>query len=357
MVQDHLGSTRMVVDRSGSLAGIRRHDYLPFGEELSAGVGIRSASLGYVGDSVRQKFTGYEKDNETGLDFAQARYFSNIQGRFTSVDPLNPVIDYTSDRTFYKFIAQPQNWNGYAFNRNNPLKYVDRNGKFPVATAAAGAVIGFFVGAGIELVKQAVTMQPGESTDWGKIVGAGVRGAVVGGVAGATGGLSFAPYVFATGGANVVGGIAGRAAEVVTNSTDFDRIPGGLEGLGDYALDIDLITVDGIAGIAGGLAGKFAEYSVIGQLANRYLNNPTFKRAEQTLRNASGKSDKQITRARQIVQSGRDNFSWWLTQIRDKIRSATTAAVTGALKKDERRESGGSLSRICDERGKNCTRQ
>jgi RHS repeat-associated protein len=58
----------------------------PFGEQLGIGVGIRSADLGYGGDSVRQKFTGYEKDDETGLDFAQARYYGSIQGRFTSPD-------------------------------------------------------------------------------------------------------------------------------------------------------------------------------------------------------------------------------------------------------------------------------
>jgi len=38
LVTDHLGSTRMEANRSGSLTGIRRHDYLPFGEELVASV-------------------------------------------------------------------------------------------------------------------------------------------------------------------------------------------------------------------------------------------------------------------------------------------------------------------------------
>src|SRR5262245_62423616 len=85
LVQDHLGSTRMVVDQSGSLGGVRRHDFAPFGEELSAG--IRSASNGYGGDSVRQKFTGKERD-ETGLDYFGARYFSSVAGRFVSVDPI-----------------------------------------------------------------------------------------------------------------------------------------------------------------------------------------------------------------------------------------------------------------------------
>lgn len=36
LVSDHLGTPRMVADRTGSLAGIRRHAYLPFGEELPA---------------------------------------------------------------------------------------------------------------------------------------------------------------------------------------------------------------------------------------------------------------------------------------------------------------------------------
>jgi RHS repeat-associated protein len=119
LVQDHLGSTRMVVDRSGSLAGIKRHDFLPFGEELGAGIGIRSASNGYSADSVRQKFTGHERDGETGLDFAQARYYSNVQGRFTSPD--NPLADQDPE--------DPQSWSLYAYVRNRPLAHIDRNGR------------------------------------------------------------------------------------------------------------------------------------------------------------------------------------------------------------------------------------
>jgi RHS repeat-associated protein len=118
LVQDHLGSTRMVVDRSGSLAGIRRHDFLPFGEELGAGIGIRSAALGYGADSTRQKFTGYERDDETGLDFAQARYYASVQGRFTSVDPLMASAT----------VRNPQTWNRYAYVLNNPLALVDPDG-------------------------------------------------------------------------------------------------------------------------------------------------------------------------------------------------------------------------------------
>ena len=77
----------MVFDQTGSLASVSRHDYLPFGEEVPAN--FRTGIPGYViGDGARQKFTGYEADAETGLNFAQARYQSPIQERFTSVDPL-----------------------------------------------------------------------------------------------------------------------------------------------------------------------------------------------------------------------------------------------------------------------------
>ena len=35
---------------------------------------------------MRQKFTSKERDNETGLDYFLARYYSSTQGRFTSPD-------------------------------------------------------------------------------------------------------------------------------------------------------------------------------------------------------------------------------------------------------------------------------
>jgi RHS repeat-associated protein len=120
LVTDHLGSTRMLVNRSGSLAGIKRRDYLPFGEELAATIGHRAASgSGYqVDDKPRMKFGAYERDSETGLDFAEARYCGSVQGRFTSVDPF-----LGSARRWV-----PQSWNRYSYVINNPLKYTDPNG-------------------------------------------------------------------------------------------------------------------------------------------------------------------------------------------------------------------------------------
>jgi RHS repeat-associated protein len=118
LVSDHLGTPRMVADLSGSLTNIKRHDYLPFGEELFAGIGGRTTTQGYVSGNLRQGFTGYEKDGETGLNFAQARYYASMQGRFTSIDPLMASAKITS----------PQSWNRYAYVYNNPLRFIDPSG-------------------------------------------------------------------------------------------------------------------------------------------------------------------------------------------------------------------------------------
>src|SRR4030095_6880145 len=95
-----------------------RQDFDPFGGELSAGVGIRSANNGYSVDPVRQKFGSYERDNETELDFAQSRYYGSVQGRFTSPD------------SFFGGKTNPQTLNLYAYVLNNPLKWADPTGHF-----------------------------------------------------------------------------------------------------------------------------------------------------------------------------------------------------------------------------------
>lgn len=118
LVTDQLGTPRMVIDRTGSLAGVKRHDYFPFGDEAPGDANWRVPARGYVGDNVRQKFTGHERDYETGLDYAKARYYSPAQGRFTSPDPL-----LTSGRP-----GNPQTWNRYSYCGNNPLICSDPTG-------------------------------------------------------------------------------------------------------------------------------------------------------------------------------------------------------------------------------------
>ena len=120
LVTDQLGTPRMIFDKTGSLAATKRHDYLPFGEEIFGGTGGRTTAQGYsVADGVRQKFTQKERDNETGLDYFGARYYASLQGRFTGPD------DFFKDSQ----LDDPQGWNKYAYVRNNPLALIDPSGE------------------------------------------------------------------------------------------------------------------------------------------------------------------------------------------------------------------------------------
>ena len=136
LVSDHLGTPRMVVAQTGSLANLKRHDYLPFGEELFAPAGGRSVNQGYAtGDNVRQQFTSKERDVETGLDYFSARYFASTQGRFTSPDPFSIIEmrqsapnDEKTQSAFMQFINDPRRWNRFAYAVNSPLVFTDKTG-------------------------------------------------------------------------------------------------------------------------------------------------------------------------------------------------------------------------------------
>ncbi|MFY9531633.1 MAG: RHS repeat-associated core domain-containing protein [Candidatus Acidiferrales bacterium] len=71
--RDHLGSTRLLTGMNQSVYDSL--DYLPFGEQVAGGTGSS------------HKFTGYERDSETGVDYAMARHMSSSLGRFMSPDP------------------------------------------------------------------------------------------------------------------------------------------------------------------------------------------------------------------------------------------------------------------------------
>lgn len=79
---------------------------------------------GGCADSNYPFLTAKERDRETGLDYAQARYFANVQGRFTGAD------EVWKD----SHVSDPQSWNKYAYARNNPLRYIDPNGEKATVT-------------------------------------------------------------------------------------------------------------------------------------------------------------------------------------------------------------------------------
>jgi RHS repeat-associated protein len=132
LMADALGSTRVVLDATGSVK--ERIDYLPFGEEIATPVGGRAApyTTGVYPsnpDIEAQKFTGKERDAESGLDYFGARHFHAPQGRF--VVPDEAFAD--------QLVSDPQSWNLYAYARDNPLRFVDNTGHGVVSTAVSEA--------------------------------------------------------------------------------------------------------------------------------------------------------------------------------------------------------------------------
>jgi len=67
----------------------------------------------------KPRFTGKERDAESGNDYFGARYYASSMGSFMSPDPLMA----TPER-----LLDPQEWNMYAYARNNPLSITDPTG-------------------------------------------------------------------------------------------------------------------------------------------------------------------------------------------------------------------------------------
>lgn len=124
LTTDHLGSTRLVTDQLGAVRD--RKDFNAFGDETATAA--RVSGLGYtIDEPTRKNYTGYEKDGESGLEFAQARYYSTTHGRYTSVDPL----------TASASIRNPQTFNRYTYVLNSPYKYTDPLGLIPMGPGGA----------------------------------------------------------------------------------------------------------------------------------------------------------------------------------------------------------------------------
>jgi RHS repeat-associated protein len=105
---DHLGSADTITSAIGAIQ--EQSDYFPFGGEV-----VVAGS-----DTNSYKFTGKQRDTESGLDYFGARYYTASFGRFMQADP------HFSD---LQRIADPQRLNLYVYARSNPLLFVDPDGK------------------------------------------------------------------------------------------------------------------------------------------------------------------------------------------------------------------------------------
>jgi len=74
-------------------------------------------------ERVKSRYTGKERDTESGNDYFGARYFGSSMGRFMSPDWSDDP-----DPVPFADLENPQSLNLYAFAGNNPLSAVDEDG-------------------------------------------------------------------------------------------------------------------------------------------------------------------------------------------------------------------------------------
>ena len=133
---DHLGSTQM--ELSGGGWPVWQGEFTPFGQEIVQGQTILPG--GADGTAMRYKFTGKERDQESGLDYFGARYYASSLGRFTS-----PDWSEKATAVPYADLMNPQSLNLYDYVNNNPLVKTDADGHCPICVAVVAVAVGVAV--------------------------------------------------------------------------------------------------------------------------------------------------------------------------------------------------------------------
>ena len=105
-ITDHLGSTRVIVDNSGTIK--EQNDYYPFGMRYQSNSGSAISTNRYTFSGKEIQTTG----NVNYLDFG-ARQYDEFLGRWLAQDPLQELKPWVGS---------------YVYCFNNPLKYIDPDG-------------------------------------------------------------------------------------------------------------------------------------------------------------------------------------------------------------------------------------
>jgi RHS repeat-associated protein len=107
---DQIGSARVMTDANGYL--VWQATYLPYGGEFNP-----------EPTNNHYKFTGKERDPESGLDYFGARYYKSAFGRF-----MTPDWSASATAVPYAEFGEPQSLNLYSYVRNSPVERVDKDG-------------------------------------------------------------------------------------------------------------------------------------------------------------------------------------------------------------------------------------
>lgn len=215
-----IGSIAAITNASGEV--VERYRYNAYGETtILAANGIDTFATSQTGNSYA--YTGRRLDIETGFYYYRARYYSPQTGRFIQRDPLG----YADGMGVYAYVG------------NNPINFVDPDGK--LAHIAFGAIVGGIAG----VVSQGVTdLVKGELSGFSDYAGSVVGGVTTGSIAAATGGASLVAGVGAglTGGA--FGNITKQGIDIKFSGKNFNAV--------------DFAQSTAVGGLFGGAASKLS---------------------------------------------------------------------------------------------------
>ena len=114
---DALGSPVAATDQQGNV--VWRETYEPYGERIKKEPASSTNARWH---------TGHVLDAETGLQYAGARYYDPVLGRFMGADSAS----FTE--------TNPHSFNRYNYGNNNPYKYIDPDGRAGVEFQPGGLV-------------------------------------------------------------------------------------------------------------------------------------------------------------------------------------------------------------------------
>ncbi len=193
-LHDHLGSTAMSL--SGNAEVTEQMVNYPYGSPRLEHQKLARTDY---------RFTGKERDKESGLQYFEARYYYSLRNCFISTDTLVCLDDLN------RLIKSSQSLNPYSYSLNKPLNYVDKDGKL------AHIVIGAAIGAAINT---AIYCATSDNISVGSIVGVAASGAITGAVSAATFGAGAAVGFLGGVSANLAAGAIGETVNQASQAVE-----------------------------------------------------------------------------------------------------------------------------------------
>jgi len=235
--RDYLGSITHITDASGNV--IEENSYDAWGRRRNpANYDEVHTSAYQATPFLGRGYTGHEHLPQFGLINMNARLYDPAVGRFLSPDPYVQLPDFS------------QSYNRYSYALNNPMCYVDESGEFWFIPVIVGAVIGAYVGASV---------QSGTAACWNWQSDAW-KGAIAGGIIGATLGYGFSAAIGAAGMTTASGSLT-QSAGIVSSMLNSGSINIGINALSGGGWDGAWKA--GVVGLASGAWGATGGFGMV----------------------------------------------------------------------------------------------